>query len=124
MADSSRYELEQIPNAAKTTLQAGLITAPVKNTTDGSVSFAYILKTYPAIHGVVHSALVLHDQSIARMDESGFRAGLSAKVDVSVNLDRVFGNEELDFMLLPYPLVNRASNLKMLGSGLDWAASG
>jgi len=58
-----------------------------------------ILKTYPAIHGVVHSALVLHDQSIARMDESGFRAGLSAKVDVSVNLDRVFGNEELDFML-------------------------
>ena len=58
-----------------------------------------ILKTYPAIHGVVHSALVLHDQGIARMDESEFRAGLSAKVDISVNLDRVFGNEELDFML-------------------------
>jgi peptidyl-prolyl cis-trans isomerase SurA len=48
VADSSRYELEQIPDAAKTTLQAGLITTPVKNTTDGSISFAYILKTYPA----------------------------------------------------------------------------
>jgi acyl transferase domain-containing protein len=50
-----------------------------------------ILKTYPAIHGVVHSALVLHDQTIARMDESAFRAGLSAKVDVCVNMDKVFG---------------------------------
>jgi polyketide synthase PksN len=58
-----------------------------------------ILNTYPAIHGVVHSAIVLHDQSIARMDESTFLASLRAKVDVSVNMDRVFGNEELDFML-------------------------
>ncbi len=58
-----------------------------------------ILKTYPAIHGVVHSAVVLQDQSIARMEESAFRAGLSAKVDISVNVDRVFGQQELDFML-------------------------
>ena len=58
-----------------------------------------ILNTYPGIHGVVHSAIVLHDQSLARMDESGFRAGLSAKVDTSVNMDRVFGRQELDFML-------------------------
>ncbi len=58
-----------------------------------------ILKTYPAIHGVVHSAIVLRDRSIARMDESEFRASLSAKVDVSVNIDRVFGKQELDFML-------------------------
>jgi polyketide synthase PksN len=58
-----------------------------------------VLKIYPAIHGVVHSAIVLHDQSLAGMDESGFRAGFSAKVDISVNMDRVFGRQELDFML-------------------------
>src|SRR5205807_4761835 len=58
-----------------------------------------IRKTYPAIHGVVHSAIMLQDQSLARMEEAGFRASLSAKVDVSVNLDRVFGGQELDFML-------------------------
>ena len=58
-----------------------------------------ILKKYPAIHGVIHSAVVLHDQTIARMEESQFRAGLSAKVDVSVNMDRIFGQQELDFML-------------------------
>jgi acyl carrier protein len=33
------------------------------------------------------------------MDESAFRAGLSAKVDISVNMDRVFGSDALDFML-------------------------
>src|SRR5260370_16993242 len=43
--------------------------------------------------------MVLHDHSNARMDESAFRAGLSAKVDISVNMDRVFGKQELDFML-------------------------
>jgi len=47
VADSSRYELEQIPNAGTTSIQAGMITTPVKNKTDGSVSFAYVLKTYP-----------------------------------------------------------------------------
>ena len=65
-----------------------------------------ILKTYPAIHGVVHSALVLQDQSLGRMDEAGFRASFSAKVDVSVNMDRVFGKQELDFMLFFSSLVS------------------
>jgi acyl transferase domain-containing protein/tryptophanase/acyl carrier protein len=58
-----------------------------------------VLDVYPAIHGVVHSAIVLRDQSLSRMDESAFRASLSAKVDVSVNMDEVFGNDELDFLL-------------------------
>ena len=58
-----------------------------------------ILNKYPAIHGIVQSAIVLQDQTIARMDESQFRAGLSAKVDISVNMDRVFGRQALDFML-------------------------
>lgn len=58
-----------------------------------------ILQTYPAIHGVMHSAVVLQDQSILRMEEPAFRAGLSVKIDASVNIDRVFGKQELDFML-------------------------
>ena len=58
-----------------------------------------ILETYPAIHGVVHSAIVLQDQSIARMDEAAFRASLSAKVDICANMDRVFGGDALDFAI-------------------------
>jgi len=57
------------------------------------------LKRYSAIHGVVHSAIVLQDQSLAGMEEPKFRASLSAKIDVSVNMNRVFGRQELDFML-------------------------
>ena len=60
---------------------------------------AIIAQHFPAIHGVVHSAIILQDKSVQHMDEPRFRAGLSAKVDISVNLDRVFGAQPLDFML-------------------------
>ena len=53
----------------------------------------------PRIDGVVHSALVLQDQSVRAMDEAVFRRSLAAKVDVSVNLERVFRGHDLDFML-------------------------
>ncbi len=71
-----------------------------------------ILKTYPVIHGVVHSAVVLDDQGLGRMEESTFRAGYSAKVDISVNMERVFGSQELDFMLF---FSSIASFLKGIG---------
>lgn len=48
VADSSRYEVAQIPNASKVLTVARVVTSPLKNKTDGSVSFAYILKTYAA----------------------------------------------------------------------------
>ena len=58
-----------------------------------------ILSIYPTVHGVVHSATIVFDRSLANMEESDFRAGLSAKVDVSVNIDKVFGQQDLDFLL-------------------------
>ncbi|HYD80798.1 MAG TPA: SDR family NAD(P)-dependent oxidoreductase [Paucimonas sp.] len=65
-----------------------------------------ILEIHPAIHGVVHSAIDLQDQSVALMDESTFRGSLSAKVDVSVNLERVFGADDLDCMLFFSSLIS------------------
>nr|BAP05595.1 CalG [uncultured Candidatus Entotheonella sp.] len=58
-----------------------------------------IRQRHPRIHGVIHSAIVLLDKSLARMDEPRFRAGLSAKIDVSVHLAQVFQKEDLDFIL-------------------------
>jgi polyketide synthase PksM len=69
-------------------------------------AFKKILETYPTIHGVVHSAIVLQDQSITLMEESIFRACLSAKVDISVNMNRVFGEQDLDFMLFFSSLIS------------------
>ena len=44
--DSSRFELSQIPVAERTNFTEKLITANVKNESDNSVSFAYIIKMY------------------------------------------------------------------------------
>ncbi|SHF20950.1 peptidylprolyl isomerase [Flavisolibacter ginsengisoli] len=46
-ADSSRFELEQLPNPSHLSLTPGTITAPLVNKSDNTASFAYILKYYP-----------------------------------------------------------------------------
>ena len=61
---------------------------------------AQIKRRHGVINGVVHSAIVLLDKSLANMDEARFRAGLEAKGrDVSVRAAQVFGGESLDFLL-------------------------
>ncbi|HEX2999576.1 MAG TPA: SDR family NAD(P)-dependent oxidoreductase, partial [Armatimonadota bacterium] len=62
-------------------------------------AYATIKAQYGQIHGVIHSAIVLFDKSLANMEEERFAAGLRAKVDVSVRLAQVFAGEPLDFVL-------------------------
>lgn len=45
-ADSSRFELSQIPNPSKQNLSAGVVTAIHINKADNTASFAYIIRTY------------------------------------------------------------------------------
>ena len=45
-ADSARFEIEQIPMGKKQVLRKGMITSPVTNTKDKSVSFAYIINLH------------------------------------------------------------------------------
>ncbi|MCX4966615.1 SDR family NAD(P)-dependent oxidoreductase [Streptomyces sp. NBC_00654] len=58
-----------------------------------------IRRHHPRIDGVIQAALVLRDQSLARMDEATLRASLGAKIDVSVAMAEVFAEETLDFVL-------------------------
>ncbi|MCU7925174.1 MAG: SDR family NAD(P)-dependent oxidoreductase [Candidatus Thiodiazotropha sp. (ex Dulcina madagascariensis)] len=62
-------------------------------------AYQAIKRRYSNIHGVIHSALVLLDQSLMNMDEERFQKGLAAKVDISVRLAQVFGKESLDFVM-------------------------
>ncbi|MCR8993902.1 type I polyketide synthase [Brevibacillus laterosporus] len=62
-------------------------------------AYKEIKERFTQIHGIIHSAIVLLDQSLERMEEERFHAGLSAKVDVSVRMAQVFGAEALDFVL-------------------------
>ena len=58
-----------------------------------------IKQVFPGINGLIHSAIVLRDKSLEKMDEESFRAVLSAKVDVCVNMAKLFSNEPLDFVM-------------------------
>jgi len=90
VSDSSRYELEQLPNAGKASIQPGLVTEPLKNVTDGSVSFAYVIKIYPA--GLPRNyndakGLVVNDYQ-AELDKQWI-AGLKQKYPVKID-EKVF----------------------------------
>ncbi|MCX8131566.1 MAG: SDR family NAD(P)-dependent oxidoreductase [Clostridia bacterium] len=90
---------------AKLDRLAGLGPTPSYITADAtdinSLQQAYeeIKRKHSLVNGVVHSAIVLSDQSLAKMEAKQFRAVLSSKIDVSVNLARVFHEEPLDFVL-------------------------
>ncbi|MED0771982.1 type I polyketide synthase [Bacillus siamensis] len=58
-----------------------------------------IVKENGQVLGIVHSAIVLSDRSFANMEEDQFRASLSAKTDVSLQIARVAEGEPLDFLL-------------------------
>ncbi|MCX8131440.1 MAG: SDR family NAD(P)-dependent oxidoreductase [Clostridia bacterium] len=62
-------------------------------------AYEKIKQKYTNINGVIHSAIVLLDQSLANMDEERFKTGLSAKIDVSVRMAQVFQKEPLDFVM-------------------------
>ncbi|MEQ7681104.1 non-ribosomal peptide synthetase [Bacillus ayatagriensis] len=75
------------------------IEADAANPDELTRAYETIKRTHPQINGIIHSAIVLEDQSLANMPESRLRSVLAAKVNVSVNMARVFQNEPLDFAL-------------------------
>ncbi len=75
------------------------VSADATDATALAAAVADIRARFPRIDGVVHSALVLQDQTVRTMDEDVFRRSLAAKVDVSVNIARAFAGLDLDFML-------------------------
>ncbi|HEY2322106.1 MAG TPA: SDR family NAD(P)-dependent oxidoreductase [Thermoanaerobaculia bacterium] len=59
-----------------------------------------VIERWGAIHGVIHAALTLHDQTIARLDENSFRETLRAKGRGTASAARVFRDDALDWLLL------------------------
>ena len=54
---------------------------------------------HPVLHGIVHSAIDLRDKSLAQMDAADLESAVAAKMAVAVNLDSVFGAQDLDFVM-------------------------
>jgi peptidyl-prolyl cis-trans isomerase SurA len=84
--DSGRFELGQIPVVDRTNFTEGLITANVKNETDNSVAFAYIVKLYPnrEIRGFADArGFVINDYQVYL--EEQWIAALKKKYPVKIN---------------------------------------
>lgn len=67
---------------------------------------ASVLRTYGEIHGVIHSAIELRDQSIASMNAAGFEQAFATKARIAANLFRVFADDPLDCVVLFSSLVS------------------
>ncbi|WP_305879319.1 SDR family NAD(P)-dependent oxidoreductase [Amycolatopsis sp. WQ 127309] len=59
---------------------------------------ATIVERHGPVHAVLHTAIVLGDQSVARMTEERFRTTYAAKADIAVNLAEVFADQPLEFV--------------------------
>ncbi|MCY8787193.1 SDR family NAD(P)-dependent oxidoreductase [Bacillus inaquosorum] len=75
-------------------------------------AYDQVKKRHPHIHGIVHSAMVLFEQSLENMTLEEFETGLAAKVDASVRTAQVFQHERLDFVLFFSSLVAHIKNVK------------
>ena len=92
LADSSRYEWNQIPNLNKQVPKAGMMTAPVINQTDNTASFAYIFNAYPQMLQRSYSeakGIVINDyQAILEKEwEEVLKKKYPVKVDEKVLAD-------------------------------------
>ncbi|MEH1778402.1 MAG: SDR family NAD(P)-dependent oxidoreductase [Nostoc sp.] len=90
---------EKLEALSKLGIPPRYIEADASNLEALQKAYQEIKRSYGDIHGVIHSAIVLADKSLAKMDEQQFQSGLRAKVDVSVRLAQVFAAEALDFVL-------------------------
>lgn len=70
-------------------------------TQPGAVSKAVeqVKSKWGAIHGVIHSAIFLKDQSLNRIDKKSFRASMTVKAQGSQSLFHALRHEALDFFL-------------------------
>ncbi|MET4727079.1 acyl transferase domain-containing protein/acyl carrier protein/SAM-dependent methyltransferase [Lysobacter enzymogenes] len=67
---------------------------------------AEVLRAHGRIHGVIHSAIELHDQALAAMDAASFEQAFATKARIAVNLLRAFADDGLDSLLLFSSLVS------------------
>ena len=75
------------------------VRADASNRSSLQSAYEAIKRKHARIHGVVHSAVVLQDASLANMSEERFLAGLASKLDVSVRMAEVFEAEPLELVL-------------------------
>lgn len=73
----------------------------------------------PPVRGVVHAGMVLRDRPFAAMSREDFSAALGPKVLGTINLDKAFSSDHLDFFITLSSVANHMGN----GSQANYAAA-
>ncbi|WP_330276270.1 SDR family NAD(P)-dependent oxidoreductase [Lentzea sp. NBC_00516] len=77
----------------------GYLSCDASDVDDLRRACAEIVRKYGPVHGVLHTAIVLGDRSVARMDEELLRTTYAAKAGVTVALAEVFADQPLEFVV-------------------------
>ncbi|WP_439657532.1 SDR family NAD(P)-dependent oxidoreductase [Lentzea sp. HUAS TT2] len=77
----------------------GYVSCDASDVDDLRRACAEIVRQYGPVHGVLHTAIVLGDRSVARMDEDLLRTTYAAKAGVTVALAEVFAGQPLEFVV-------------------------
>ena len=97
---SSRDQhLERIAAIQKAGAELEYIQCDITQPDSVSEAIEQVKSRWGSIHGVIHSAIVLKDQSLNRIDEKSFRASVSVKAQGSQSLFHALRHEALDFFL-------------------------
>ncbi|MFM2137932.1 MAG: hypothetical protein RJA57_239 [Bacteroidota bacterium] len=90
IADSARYEWEQLPNLQEKNPRPGVLTPPLLNNADNTASFAYIIRVHPQPTQrsfIEARGLVINDYQT--LLEKEWEAALARKYPVKIN-EKVF----------------------------------
>ncbi|WP_110932793.1 SDR family NAD(P)-dependent oxidoreductase [Paenibacillus bouchesdurhonensis] len=91
-----QQELESIASAGG---QVKYVAADGGSEAEMKAAIREVEAQFGAVHGVIHSALVLNDKLIRNMTERELREVLRPKVDGSIGLYRALAGKPLDFVL-------------------------
>ncbi|HET9526186.1 MAG TPA: SDR family NAD(P)-dependent oxidoreductase, partial [Pyrinomonadaceae bacterium] len=94
--DQQRRRIEQIESSGARVLY---IQADAADLNGMKSAVKQAREVFGPLNGVIHSALVLNDKTIAALTEEEFCLALPSKIQGSVNLHLATANEPLDFLL-------------------------
>ncbi|MDN3268139.1 SDR family NAD(P)-dependent oxidoreductase [Streptomyces sp. MA15] len=102
---TGRRPQEDLPERARALLSArpDQVAYVVADVTDEAAlrrAVSRMRETWGGVDGVVHSAFVLNDRTLSRMDEATLRSSFGPKAYGTVVLQRVLAGEPLDFLAL------------------------
>ncbi|HKR65096.1 MAG TPA: SDR family NAD(P)-dependent oxidoreductase, partial [Thermoanaerobaculia bacterium] len=94
-----RYDARVVRIGRRALLEDDYLRADITNPAEIRDAVRATIARHGALHGVIHSALVLADRTIDRMDEELLRSVLSPKVEGSRALCDAVAGLDLDFLL-------------------------